>query len=185
MARESNNSNSVKSIEIPPPRPKRKPAYPYPRKLVLPAKKGLDQENQSPNSVLSAFASDNLGSEETETLYGSCSPVSTCEDFNHAVNMTSEDEQSVQENVSELDQLVALKLELLPKQVATCTKSLRLFGKNLSIMDVEKPSTSSASSSNPESQDTSQELTPERAENAGLKSHPMEIGSQALKVAMV
>lgn len=74
VVRESNNGDvsSVKSIEIPPPRPKRKPMHPYPRKLAIPVKSGTlapeiskrsaspnlclsETENQSPTSVLSAL----------------------------------------------------------------------------------------------------------------------------------
>lgn len=71
----------MESIEIPPPRPKRKPNHPYPRKLVeIPAKEisnteqaMIDQENQSPKSVLSAVGSDTLGSSDSDTPNGSSS----------------------------------------------------------------------------------------------------------------
>lgn len=87
----------MESIEIPPPRPKRKPTHPYPRKLVdiIPSKEimcnnnteqaimmrsvslkssdQVDQENQSPKSVLSGVGSDNLGSCDSETPNGSLS----------------------------------------------------------------------------------------------------------------
>lgn len=58
----------MKRIEIPPPRPKRKPMHPYPRKLVSPLKTGIsipenspttsEMENQSPTSVLCSPGSD-------------------------------------------------------------------------------------------------------------------------------
>ncbi|ESQ47390.1 hypothetical protein EUTSA_v10028153mg [Eutrema salsugineum] len=54
--------SSEKSIEIPPPRPKRKPMHPYPRKLVIPDAKEMMKNNRSPTSVLSAHGSDGLGS---------------------------------------------------------------------------------------------------------------------------
>ena len=89
----NSNSNSTEQIEIPPPRPKRKPSHPYPRKLVLPSKKGMpmdqrarsespnssvpEQENQSPTSVLSAVASDTLASADSATPKSSPSPVSS------------------------------------------------------------------------------------------------------------
>ncbi|KAJ6684114.1 hypothetical protein OIU85_007771 [Salix viminalis] len=79
--RESGGSNtsSVEPIEIPPPRPKRKPMHPYPRKMAHPLERELlilenplrssspifsisEKENQSPTSVLSAVGSDALGS---------------------------------------------------------------------------------------------------------------------------
>ncbi|XP_074378934.1 protein REVEILLE 1-like isoform X2 [Apium graveolens] len=78
VVRESsiNEENTVKPIEIPPPRPKRKPMHPYPRKMVSPVKTGgahisdelrrsaspshsnSVRENRSPASVLSAVGSE-------------------------------------------------------------------------------------------------------------------------------
>lgn len=84
----------MESIEIPPPRPKRRPMHPYPRKLVELSNKEIsnpeqrvrsdslkssdfDQENQSPKSVLSAVGSDTLGSSDSDTPNRSLSPVSS------------------------------------------------------------------------------------------------------------
>lgn len=71
-----NEPITAKAIEIPPPRPKRKPLHPYPRKMAQACPKRLsvvvqrdesswvripsvpDQENESPVSVLSAVGSD-------------------------------------------------------------------------------------------------------------------------------
>lgn len=101
----SDNLGEVKAIEIPPPRPKRKPMHPYPRKLgkspripimeklewsltpELPVstqenlsipKSSLHEDNLSPTSVLSAVGSDTSGSgSPTSDLMNSCtSPVS-------------------------------------------------------------------------------------------------------------
>ncbi|KAK7276183.1 hypothetical protein RIF29_17318 [Crotalaria pallida] len=89
-----NNTSLAESIEIPPPRPKRKPMYPYPRKLVEIRKKGVsiteqplrscslkssdfDQENASPKSVLSASISETVGSSDSDTPTRSLSPVSS------------------------------------------------------------------------------------------------------------
>ncbi|KAJ4961054.1 hypothetical protein NE237_020964 [Protea cynaroides] len=96
VVRESNGSSasSVKPIEIPPPRPKRKPMHPYPRKRVVSVKKGTsvtdqqercpspnlsvsEQANQSPTSVLSAVGSDTAGSSASNSLGGSPPPVSS------------------------------------------------------------------------------------------------------------
>ncbi|XP_043715705.1 protein REVEILLE 1 [Telopea speciosissima] len=96
VVRESNGSNAstVKPLEIPPPRPKRKPMHPYPRKRVVSVKKGKsvpeqqerspspnlsvsEQANQSPTSVLSAFGSDTGGSSASSSPGGSRSPVSS------------------------------------------------------------------------------------------------------------
>lgn len=96
MTRESSSISpgTVKAIEIPPPRPKRKPNHPYPRKLGhLSIKKGplvdghlwpsvpkqsvSDQESKSPTSVLSAFGSDMIGTTGADTLKPCMSPVSS------------------------------------------------------------------------------------------------------------
>ncbi|KAJ7960038.1 Protein REVEILLE 1 [Quillaja saponaria] len=88
------NTSSMEPIEIPPPRPKRKPMHPYPRKLVypphketiVPAQPGgfnspkssiLDKENHSPTSVLSAVGSDTLVSTDSDTSNDSLSPLSS------------------------------------------------------------------------------------------------------------
>ncbi|KAK9118018.1 hypothetical protein Scep_016111 [Stephania cephalantha] len=93
----SNSASSVKAIEIPPPRPKRKPVHPYPRKLAHSIKKqtpvqqqqeerspspnlsASEQENRSPTSVLSAVGSDTMGSPVSNRQSGSQSPVSSAD----------------------------------------------------------------------------------------------------------
>ncbi|KAE8726566.1 Protein REVEILLE 7 [Hibiscus syriacus] len=94
VARESKGGfeSSTKSIEIPPPRPKRKPMHPYPRKSVVPLK-GIspssqpewslspnhlvpEQDNKSPSSVLSAFVFDAMGSSASEQPNRCSSPIS-------------------------------------------------------------------------------------------------------------
>ncbi|XP_058748072.1 protein REVEILLE 1-like isoform X2 [Vicia villosa] len=89
-----NDTTLVESIEIPPPRPKRKPIHPYPRKLVEMPKNEISnleqplmsnslasldfgQENSSPKSVLSAVASETLGFSDSDTPTGSLSPASS------------------------------------------------------------------------------------------------------------
>lgn len=109
-----NTTSSVEPIEIPPPRPKRKPMRPYPRKMVHPLNKDTsileqplqsssphvsvsEQENQSPKSVLSAVGSDALGSIDSNTPNSSSSPVSCAGCCNSAKftfcepNLTPED----------------------------------------------------------------------------------------------
>ncbi|XVE57202.1 hypothetical protein DITRI_Ditri04bG0072600 [Diplodiscus trichospermus] len=94
VVRESNGGceSSIKPIEIPPPRPKRKPIHPYPRKSVdllkgvsassQPEKSPspnhfvTEEDNKSPASVLSAFASDAVGSTGSEPHNGCSSPTS-------------------------------------------------------------------------------------------------------------
>ncbi|XP_058090531.1 protein CCA1-like [Magnolia sinica] len=89
----SSNADSVKSIEIPPPRPKRKPVHPYPRKLIHSSTKGIsvpeqlersssptsayEQDNRSPSSVLSAVGSDTVWSTVSNLSNGCSSPVSS------------------------------------------------------------------------------------------------------------
>ncbi|XP_061347665.1 protein REVEILLE 1 [Gastrolobium bilobum] len=85
-----NSTTLAESVEIPPPRPKRKPIHPYPRKLVetrnteisnleqqlrskSPKSSDFGQENNSPKSVFS----DTLGSSDSDTPTGSLSPVSS------------------------------------------------------------------------------------------------------------
>ncbi|XP_038994363.1 protein REVEILLE 7-like [Hibiscus syriacus] len=94
VARESNDGfeSSTKPIEIPPPRPKRKPMRPYPRKSVV-LLKGIspssqperspspnhfvsEQDNKSPSSVLSAFVFDAMGSSASEQPNRCSSPTS-------------------------------------------------------------------------------------------------------------
>ncbi|KAJ8629337.1 hypothetical protein MRB53_022660 [Persea americana] len=95
VVRESNTSSiPMKSIEIPPPRPKRKPLHPYPRKLVHQSAKGLsvceqperspspiasiyEQENRSPSSVMSAIESSTMESTVSNPSNHCSSPVSS------------------------------------------------------------------------------------------------------------
>ncbi|OVA19675.1 SANT/Myb domain [Macleaya cordata] len=96
VARESSSKDagSVRPIEIPPPRPKRKPMHPYPRKIVHSTKKRIavseqpersmspnlsvsEEENRSPTSVLSAAGSETMGSMISNPHSGSQSPISS------------------------------------------------------------------------------------------------------------
>lgn len=91
---DGNTTTLVESIEIPPPRPKRKPIHPYPRKLVEIRKNEISnleqplrsnsivsldfgQENKSPKSVLSSVALETLGFSDSDSPTGSLSPVSS------------------------------------------------------------------------------------------------------------
>ena len=96
------NESSLKPIEIPPPRPKRKPAHPYPRKSVdirkgTPASSQLDgspspnssaseKDNLSPTSVLSALASDTLGTALSEQ-HNACSSPTSCTTDMHSISL--------------------------------------------------------------------------------------------------
>jgi SHAQKYF class myb-like DNA-binding protein len=101
VVRESSNSaeSPIKPLEIPPPRPKRKPMHPYPRKSVD-SLRGSSTPNQperspppnitvnngSPTSVLSAVASEMFESVYSEQHNGCCSPNSCTTDV-QSVNL--------------------------------------------------------------------------------------------------
>lgn len=111
VVRESNvgDGGLVKPIEIPPPRPKRKPMHPYPRKLVSPVKTGIlipekpdrstGQENQSPTSVLSALGSDQSVGADSCMPNGSPSPVSSALARNTSNVFSSEAPKLLSEDV--------------------------------------------------------------------------------------
>ncbi|KAH6799359.1 hypothetical protein C2S51_035843 [Perilla frutescens var. frutescens] len=145
VVRESNISDgsSVKPIEIPPPRPKRKPMHPYPRKLISPVKTGflmpetaerstspntLGQENQSPTSVLSALGSDQSVGADSCMPNGSSSPVSSALARNidsifgsEAPKLMPEDVSSQSDREDEnssTDEEIPLELDLSPRKTA-------------------------------------------------------------------
>ncbi|KAI4388886.1 hypothetical protein MLD38_001175 [Melastoma candidum] len=121
VTKESNDSNviSIEPIEIPPPRPKRKPTHPYPRKLTcVTMKESLvveqpgrstspnlsisEAENQSPTSVLSMFASDALGSSGSSMPSRDCtlSPTSSA-DGNYLSQLLPAHHDSITEKIPE------------------------------------------------------------------------------------
>ncbi|KAL7135368.1 hypothetical protein ABFS83_11G090300 [Erythranthe nasuta] len=149
VVRESNTIDGipVKPIEIPPPRPKRKPMHPYPRKLVSPLKMGIsipeenipaaspstsEDENQSPTSVLSAVASDSssahalndFGTEAPKYLPEDCEIGNSSED--ERKNLESEISSSCgQESNESSAQSLKLfgKILLINSNVETCDRS--------------------------------------------------------------
>ncbi|GAB4855301.1 hypothetical protein Ancab_023920 [Ancistrocladus abbreviatus] len=168
VTRESSNTMClIKPIEIPPPRPKRKPMHPYPRKFkakvetrvhkqpvrsTSPNSSISEQENQSPTSVLSAIASDTLGSADSNTHNGSQSPVSSANIAN--VTCLAAEDDAPQEDMSQAtrDEIVSVKLELCPALDSfvkegsveeTSTRSFKLFGKTVVITKTQKPSSQS------------------------------------------
>ncbi|KAF8031511.1 hypothetical protein BT93_D0663 [Corymbia citriodora subsp. variegata] len=91
----SSSEGAIKPIEIPPPRPKRKPVHPYPRKSVdskevkpsyqqersqSPISSVADENTGSPTSVLSAHGSDMLGSAALHQQNRCSSPTSCTTD---------------------------------------------------------------------------------------------------------
>ncbi|XP_016461216.1 protein REVEILLE 1 isoform X1 [Nicotiana tabacum] len=170
VVRESNSgdASSVKPIEIPPPRPKRKPMHPYPRKLATPVKSGTlvpekltrsispnmsmsEQENQSPTSVLSAHGSDALGTGDSSKRSGSASPVSSAGGGNSDGFVLSEPPNFILQDSSTPAQANAstnpenqacVKLELLPQEGSAETSStpcLKLFGKTVLVTESQRP----------------------------------------------
>ncbi|GER27242.1 homeodomain-like superfamily protein [Striga asiatica] len=154
VTHETNTSdcNSVKSIEIPPPRPKRKPIHPYPRKMVTKGEIGIpipekfsnavEQENQSLTSVLSGIGSDSSGGADSCTPNGNRSSVSS-----EAPKLVSEDILCLlperEDKNSSIDGRIHMESDL-SSQNDTCvnkdpnvsaTQRLKLFGKTLLITD--------------------------------------------------
>lgn len=143
VVRDSNGSHtSLEPIEIPPPRPKRKPMHPYPRKLVIatnektslleqsrrsasPNPSISEQENHSPTSVLSAVGSDTAGSADSDTPSGSLSPVSSAAGVQSGGLVPSEPNQPTEGSASAApalttvgsipDELLSTKLDLFPQ----------------------------------------------------------------------
>ncbi|CAH8252718.1 unnamed protein product [Arabidopsis lyrata] len=95
MAQEPDNRSegSVKAVVIPPPRPKRKPAHPYPRKSPVPYSQSpssnlsaMEKGTKSPTSVLSSFAS--------EDQINRCSSPNSCTSDIQSIGATSIDKKN-------------------------------------------------------------------------------------------
>ena len=111
MVRASSSSaeSSIEPVEIPPPRPKRKPLHPYPRKLVdslngisvadqserSPSPNSLVAEKytESPTSVFSAVGSDALGSAVSEQHNVCPSPMSCTTDM-HSIGLATVEKEN-------------------------------------------------------------------------------------------
>ncbi|XP_047966186.1 protein REVEILLE 1-like [Salvia hispanica] len=154
VAREANlgDGDCVKPVEIPPPRPKRKPMHPYPRKLVSAVKTGIFipersvSPNQSPKSVLSVVGSEQSGGPDSCMPNGSVSPVSSLAAHvfgSEAPKLLQEDgvlsSQSDREDEnSSTDEEIAVELDLSPRKTCVneaAAQSLKLFGKTLLVVD--------------------------------------------------
>lgn len=148
------------AIEIPPPRPKRKPLHPYPRKCAssstvanpamgqsklapISSPYGSDQENGSPVSVLSAVQSDAFGSSVSNPSTGCTSPVSS-DDENNVPALVS-GEESLPSQQTEIDQSrKEIKQDNSDGDLSeedslgVQETSLKLFGKTVIIPDSRK-----------------------------------------------
>ncbi|KAK3224657.1 hypothetical protein Dsin_004519 [Dipteronia sinensis] len=172
VARESNGSStesSIKPIEIPPPRPKRKPVHPYPRKSVdsfkgtsvsnkpdrTPSPKASVFDDRSPTSVLSVFASDGLGSGVVSDQQNGCSSPTSCTTENEYMtfNSTQQEEKAsvlptqLSGNSTREDSL-SMKCKPQSKDTvcvngsATSVQpctSIKLFGRTVLVTDFQRP----------------------------------------------
>ncbi|KAI4977402.1 hypothetical protein ZWY2020_057314 [Hordeum vulgare] len=145
-------------IEIPPPRPKRKPLHPYPRKRAdscnganpangpsklaqISSSSGSDQENGSPVSVLSAMQSDAFGSSMSNPSSRSTSPESSDEENNVPPMVSREEGQrtGINQSHKEADQEnkdTGTSEEDSSDEVQVT--SVKLFGKTVVIPDPRK-----------------------------------------------
>ncbi|CAH9089849.1 unnamed protein product [Cuscuta europaea] len=169
VAREKVGSDVIPAnpIEIPPPRPKRKPLHPYPRKLISPGG-GPAQENlatQSPASVSSPLDSESEGPTNS-TVNGSMVVSPGPGDNSSRFFVPSEQCDLMVEEIRSSSSLVQqdtaipspneqpfLRLELLPKETefmedcsaeASSSHRLKLFGKTVLAADSHRPSSSRA-----------------------------------------
>ncbi|PKI45969.1 hypothetical protein CRG98_033609 [Punica granatum] len=145
VVRES-SGGSIELIEIPPPRPKRKPAHPYPRKLMDPltntelSKEDQQRRSPSPNSSVS----------EREQH----SPTSVLSAVGSASGTPSPIEEIGSPSPSAVTEPVAVasvlneKLELFPslretskdeaEEASACAQSFKLFGALLPVSNIEQ-----------------------------------------------
>ncbi|CAI9113311.1 OLC1v1013889C1 [Oldenlandia corymbosa var. corymbosa] len=116
VARDSNDGGgTVDPIDIPPPRPKKKPMHPYPRKVADSSKTSLvdsqlceqstnpksdEERNMSPTSVLSAIESDTCGSPVSGLQRSRLSPVSFSSDDAHSANRRSMENENENECIA-------------------------------------------------------------------------------------
>ncbi|KAK9074864.1 hypothetical protein SSX86_003183 [Deinandra increscens subsp. villosa] len=146
----SGDVSEVKPIEIPPPRPKRKPMHPYPRKLSAPMKtggqherstspnsSGSDQEHQSPTSVLSAGGSNIFGLGDSGSPNTGSSPVSSANGVKPDLP-ADENESSPSMNMEPRGEEKEKEKESSPD--IGSTQSLKLFGKTVVVTDIHRPS---------------------------------------------
>ncbi|CAL5040612.1 unnamed protein product [Urochloa decumbens] len=157
VVREPGASNA---IEIPPPRPKRKPLHPYPRKSAdsstvtnpamdqpklapVSSSSGSDQENGSPVSVLSTMQSDAFGSSVSNPSTGCASPASS-DDGNNVPALVNEENlltQQIEDDQCGQEIKVDNSDGDLSEEDSSSgvqETSLKLFGKTVIILDQKK-----------------------------------------------
>ncbi|KAL5208623.1 hypothetical protein ABZP36_033058 [Zizania latifolia] len=166
VARESSGSNTGSSggataaaIQIPPPRPKRKPAHPYPRKLDRAAKKHVpalrqlekpplrmqslsEQEDGSPTSGLTAaqIGTEALGGGFSNNSSGSGSSAPSAAGSDEHVNGGGSPASSVDREDGRL--LPSTNTRMSIAKEASCVGSeasvFRLFGKSVVVKDSDQ-----------------------------------------------
>ncbi|WOL13405.1 protein REVEILLE 1 [Canna indica] len=155
-------ADTEKSIEIPPPRPKRKPVHPYPRKLrhytikvpdlkqpeisSSPVSSFSEQDSGSPTSVLSVVGSEISGSPVSKPLQSCASPSSSVVGSDLEELSPSEQENgysSLTSSAVGVDRILSLdlastKINEVPMEnerspVETQSAVLKLFGRTVFV----------------------------------------------------
>jgi len=196
VVREPGASNA---IEIPPPRPKRKPLHPYPRKCAdsstianpamgqpklasISSSSGSNQENGSPVSVLSAMQSDAFGSSVSNLSTGCTSPASS-DDGNNVPVLVNE-ENLLTQQIEDDQSGQELKLDnsdgdLSEEDSSSGVQetSLKLFGKTVIIPDTKKVCSSDGECGDGEKRSQSSEQEASQASSiGGIAAYPAHNG---------
>lgn len=163
VARDSNSvsAGSHVPIEIPPPRPKKKPLHPYPRKVAdflmnrsvvsdqpersLSTDVSLnDVENLSPTSVLPTIGSDPISPAISELNTHCLSPIPCTSTPPSGNTSTEKDHGCLTPNSCATEKILSSSIEKIPSSMPdnlSPSSSIKLFGKMVLITDSRKPST--------------------------------------------
>ncbi|KAJ1260848.1 hypothetical protein BS78_10G264100 [Paspalum vaginatum] len=196
VVREPGASNA---IEIPPPRPKRKPLHPYPRKcadsstVVNPAmsqpklgpissSSAFDQGNGSPVSVLSAMQSDAFGSSVSNPSMGCTSPASS-DDGNNVPELVNGEENFLSQQIEDGQSQQEIKQDNSDGDVSeedssgVQETSLKLFGKTVIIPDPKKVCSSDGGRGDGEkSSESSMQEMSQASSAGGVAAYPAHSG---------
>lgn len=141
-------------IEIPPPRPKRKPLHPYPRKFVpTPNKsstlclsfhevrkstnlKTMESESHSPSSVLASEGTQSSTSHAKDVVIGSTFSLSSGSKLSHAVETCIMKDNSTLRNEKEQERRFSLTLNLSLTKADVLTNTVHFFPMILLIMHI-------------------------------------------------
>lgn len=152
---------SLISIEIPPPRPKKKPLHPYPRKVAdilmkrsvvsdppdgsFPKDVSLnDMENLSPTSFLPTIDSDPISYAVSELNTHSLSPIACASNPPSGNTSTEKDHECMTSTSCATEKILPLSAKEIPSSRPhnlSPTSSIKLFGKMVQITDSRKSST--------------------------------------------